>query len=46
MVNKALGNCDRDSRKKGTGPLPQVHFVPWIVFGCDFAPPVTFAFSL
>ena len=26
--------------KKAEGLLPQVHFVPWIVLGNDFIPPV------
>lgn len=31
LVNNALGNCDRGSRKRAQGLLPQGHFVPWIV---------------
>ena len=27
--------------QKAEGLLPQVHFVPWIVLGCDFRAPVT-----
>ena len=40
-VSNALGNCERGSRRKGKGPLSQVHFVPWIVLGCDFCAPAT-----
>ena len=39
MVDDALGNCEKGSRKKAEGLLPQVHFVPWIVLGWDSVPP-------
>lgn len=41
MVSSALENCERGSRKKGRGPFTQVCFVPWIILGQDFVPPVT-----
>ena len=40
-VNNASGDCGEAPGKKAEGLLPQVHFVPWIVLGCDFMPPVT-----
>jgi hypothetical protein len=41
MVNNALGKCERGSRKKAKGLLPQVHFVPWVFLGHNFMPLAT-----
>lgn len=41
MVNSKLRNCERGSIKKRHSLSPLGHFLPLVVFGCDFLPPAT-----